>query len=690
MKLRAQLVVVSLVALLLPWAGCEYVAEMENTLRDGEQDMLGKFAGSVAAYIEGQAALVTALEPAAEVPGAQSLYLFTDRDRGFEIDGYPDDQLNIDTDALRITGADPAAEARVTLSAIGDRVYVYLQFNRPSLRKRGLTSRADNGFDHVELVMGEPDDRRRLFLAPGAAGAFTAERLQGERLIAQYGNEAWWHDDADGYRVEASLPRSWLGEHFGVRVYDASTANEVSTLNAAGEPAYLYQRSELLESSLRHFSSNVNVTLVDANGWIRASKGGADFRQGIERPPAFWLIENLYRRIVRFQQESRPYVPPAGGRLLRQEVDSALTSAAGGASGWYVLGREEGEYASEPADAAVVTSAVRISDRAGNPVGVAVLETSSRGSLSRTSSTLVNVIGIAALVTLLIVLVLVGYATWLSQRVRRLSAQVMTVMEPQGRELRAFPEQTAGDEIGTLGRNFGRLLGRVRGYTDYLQSLASKLSHELRTPLAVVSSSLDNLQHEELNAAAQAYVARARGGSERLSHILTALSEASRVEQAIQSAERQRLDLNELTRDVVAGYRSAWPGQCIELELPEGDVVLDGCPELIAQMLDKLMDNARDFCVEGSAIRFRMWRENGTALLAVENDGPLLPAGMDDELFESMVSVREGRGENLHLGLGLTIVRLIAAFHHGRVVARNRPDATGVVVTVTLQLVGSN
>ena len=56
----------------------------------------------------------------------------------------------------------------------------------------------------------------------------------------------------------------------------------------------------------------------------------------------------------------------------------------------------------------------------------------------------------------------------------------------------------ASDELGDLARSFKNLLGRLREHTEYLRTLASKLSHELRTPLAVVTTSLDNLEHEKV------------------------------------------------------------------------------------------------------------------------------------------------------------------------------------------------
>ena len=75
------------------------------------------------------------------------------------------------------------------------------------------------------------------------------------------------------------------------------------------------------------------------------------------------------------------------------------------------------------------------------------------------------------------------------------------------------------------------------------------------------------------------------------------------------------------------------------------------------------------------------------AVLIVANAGPPLPAGMEERLFESMVSVRAGNASGApHLGLGLYIVRLIAQFHGGAATAENRVAPPGVAVIVRLPL----
>jgi len=138
----------------------------------------------------------------------------------------------------------------------------------------------------------------------------------------------------------------------------------------------------------------------------------------------------------------------------------------------------------------------------------------------------------------------------------------------------------------------------------------------------------------------------------------------------------------------VNGYRLAYAGIRFEFEAPARVLRMYGAPDLIAQMLDKLVANAVDFAMPDSPIRLEL--ANGQALvwLRVINDGPLLPEAMQGRLFESMVSIRPRQpSSEPHLGLGLYIVRLIAEFHGGAVAAENRPGGRGVVFGVSLPLV---
>jgi K+-sensing histidine kinase KdpD len=123
------------------------------------------------------------------------------------------------------------------------------------------------------------------------------------------------------------------------------------------------------------------------------------------------------------------------------------------------------------------------------------------------------------------------------------------------------------------------------------------------------------------------------------------------------------------------------------LEIPDKPLVVHLAPDLVLQMLDKLIANAMDFSMPSSPIEIRLTDQADRINLDVINYGQTLPDEMGDQLFNSMISVRNTNNNGkLHLGLGLYISRLIAEFHGGEIMAHNLDDKSGVCFTVIIRL----
>ena len=312
--------------------------------------------------------------------------------------------------------------------------------------------------------------------------------------------------------------------------------------------------------------------------------------------------------------------------------------------------------------------------------GAVILQQGTAEILSLTNAALGRLINVTLIATLLVALTLIGYASWLSLRIRRLSraAERSLDVDPAALEL---PSASSGDEIGDLSRSFASVLKQLGQYNEYLRTLASKLSHELRTPLAIVNSSLENLEHETLTREAADYTARARDGAARLRKILDAMSEASRVEELMHSVEPERFDLRAALDSATRAYALAWPERRFRFDTDLDAAPMHGSPELVVQLMDKLVDNAVSFSETGAEIDLRLDASEGGYRIAVTNPGPPLPEKMRQRLFDSMVSLRDG-DPGRHLGLGLYVSRLIAEGHGGRIEADNVEG--GVVFRVYL------
>ena len=412
--------------------------------------------------------------------------------------------------------------------------------------------------------------------------------------------------------------------------------------------------------------------LLDAQGWVLADSGpepGTGPGPGTEHTT--WLQRLIYRLVAGSRTELLNEMPVDPVHLGDVAVSRALDG-------------EEAVNWTQDTDTAVVWNTVAVPLVLEKEIhGAIVMQSSSEGLLLVTNRALGRLLFTTLALTLGLAAGLWYFATRLSQRVQRLSGAVSRAMEDTAVP-GALPLQSDRDELGELARNNQKLLRAVADYSQYLQSLASKLSHELKTPLAITRSSLDNLASQEIDAGTRRFLERAQEGVERQAAIVRAMSEASRLEAAIGVAEWEAIDLAALVRRCAEGYRTVYPDRKLRLQLPGETVRLNCAPDLLAQALDKLVDNAMSMSGESDEVSISLRAGDNTLELLVRNTGSSLPDELRERLFDSLVSMRERPGSSPHLGLGLYIVRLVAAAHGGSVDARNLPADAGVEFMISL------
>ena len=671
MTLKRQLLLVSLLALMLPWSGCEFIRETESALRNGQQQMLAgtarALANSMAQYAEEYP------DPILDGRPGEQLFLHTLTKRP-QIDGYVDDWL-LDSAALKTIGGTDGP-VRMAIASHNHMVYIYVDVSdRNVVYATAQTKVLDDGpryADRVTLVSSNPPYlQERFVFAAEAPGAIVSYKQDNYGFAPEPAITAHWQDVPGGYRIEARIPAAMLGTNLGLVVNNTSDATQrpVRIASYSGQtPAPVVRPSEELRAIAEGLvQPGTRIIVTDASGWRIAETGTlptavTDTSFGIG-----WSAI-IYDLLVEDGKAAISAEPDPAGREQQPYVSAALD------------GREMASwFRGEDSGRAIVAVAAPITD--GNGVlGALILQQSTDAILSLTNKGLVRLINLTIVATLLVALALVGYASWLSRRIRHLSIAAEDALENETLQA-ALPSALAEDEIGDLSRSFTHVLQQLGDYNSYLRSLASKLSHELRTPLAIVTSSLENLEHEKLNESSAAYTARALEGADRLRRILTAMSEASRVEELMQHADPESFDLVVVLRSTVDAYRDVYTERTFDFDCSLDCAPATGSPELLIQMLDKLVDNAVDFSQAGDVIKISLADQDDDLLLAVSNPGPALPEKMRTQMFDSMVSVRAGESSR-HLGLGLYIAKLIAEGHGGRIAADNIDG--GVVFEVRL------
>ncbi len=679
MSLNKQLLCVGLILLSLPWAGCQYLRELDAGLKQSQQQNLETATAIIARSLS---VSPEKLDPHGKLAPLTSPIEHTIYCHPLTIpvraDGYFEEWDNESQSIPWIALSEVSAlryrcgifDKHLSLAfTIEDDDVIY---NNPT------QSLADNG-DRLQLTTGE---REYIFTAVAPGDIVARYFLNPHTTYRESRIDASWIDNDSGYQLEITMPMPLVHSRLGFSVVDEtrhSGSHTQSSYGALPPPRFVYQATSI-ETTLATFQQEgIRLQLLNPAGWVIAKAGDPAVEQNGQ---AHWLLRKLYRAILETSNNTLTDYKHGQSNAVdlsqRMEVKTALTGLS--ASHWY---RDV-----ERQDYQLLSSAVPI-HADGHLQAILVAEQSSEQTSALTDSAFNRLFSLSFAVFIVAVAVLLIYASWLSWRIRRLSNATQAALEDRNYQTTKLPNSHAKDEIGTLTRNYSELMKRIAEYTDYLQTLSRKLSHELRTPLAIIHSSLDNLASQALNANSQTYQQRAKDGAMRLGNILTAMSEARRVEESIEHAEAETIEIYSFIDELAQAYRDICPKHRIHTEFKtDTDMTLriSAVPDLLVQMLDKLMDNASDFCPADGVIKLGVEEYKNRIQLIVSNDGPLLPETMQSQLFDNMVSLRESLDDTVHLGLGLHIVRLIVDYHDGQVLARNRADNSGVEFIVSLPI----
>jgi signal transduction histidine kinase len=250
----------------------------------------------------------------------------------------------------------------------------------------------------------------------------------------------------------------------------------------------------------------------------------------------------------------------------------------------------------------------------------------------------------------------------------------------------SIPHPEAKDEVSELAETLEAMLlslAEARGETeaalDRQREFVADASHELRTPLTSVLANLELLE-EELSGEQRDAAASALRSSRRMRRLVADLLLLARAD-AGRDAPHRPVDLAAIVTDAAAELEPMAGGHEISVSADHGAEV-DGVRDELHRLVLNLLENALRHTDPGTAVEASVERRNGEVVLAVEDDGPGIPAELADKVFERFF---RGAGDRSgSSGLGLSIVRAVAGSHHGTVALEPPLDGRGARFVVRL------
>jgi two-component system sensor histidine kinase QseC len=286
------------------------------------------------------------------------------------------------------------------------------------------------------------------------------------------------------------------------------------------------------------------------------------------------------------------------------------------------------------------------------------------------------------LLPVLIVLPVMGALIWfgISRGLRPLNTISNEVAQRQPENLSPLALHSVPDEIAPLVRDLNRLFDRVRESLDKERRFTADAAHELRTPLAAIKTQAQVAQASTDDDERRQSLTKVIEGCDRATRLVEQLLTLARLEPENYEAN-ESCELRSIAQQVIAELAPDAVARNIELNLlAEEEANVKGVAALLGILVRNLVDNAVRYSPANSEVQIRIDSSADRAILNVCDQGPGIPEGEKERIWDRFYRVL-GTGET-GSGLGLSIVRQIADLHHADIETADGKNGKGLCVSV--------
>ncbi len=228
------------------------------------------------------------------------------------------------------------------------------------------------------------------------------------------------------------------------------------------------------------------------------------------------------------------------------------------------------------------------------------------------------------------------------------------------------PVPATGDEIAHLARTMNRMLDRLSGSRRRQREFVSDISHELRNPIATSQAKLEIGLSRPEDTDWRETAEIVLGEQERLATLVEDLLLLARLDES-QVTTREDVDLD----DIILEETRRVQHRPVDLSSVQ-PVRITGDPRQLARLVRNLIDNAGRHARDRIMVSLRS--DVHDAVLTVDDDGPGIPPGDRQRVFERFVRLDPDRSRGQGgTGLGLAIVQAVVASHGGSISVDDAP-----------------
>jgi two-component system sensor histidine kinase KdpD len=218
-------------------------------------------------------------------------------------------------------------------------------------------------------------------------------------------------------------------------------------------------------------------------------------------------------------------------------------------------------------------------------------------------------------------------------------------------------------------------------------ALLTSISHDLKTPLASVLGAASTMRDLAGNLSDQQkleLLGTVIDESERLNRFIANLLDMTKLESGAIVPNAALHDIGEIVGSALRRAGKILGAHRVSLELAPDLPMLELDAVLFEQVLFNLLDNAAKYSPDETTIAIRARRDGRWAVLDISDEGEGIPPAEAEHIFDKFYRAQKGDHVRPGTGLGLAISRGFVEAMHGRIVAANRSDRSGAMLTIRL------